>query len=184
MTRRPPTGKEPAATTTEMPSLGEALFGPFWDAWLAARTRFTLLARLGTDAAEVGVEAFRGNVILAGDVGRSETRDEAERIVRTSAGVHGVSNRIRVRGAHCLRPGTTDAEIRTTVNAELRNARTLRGSIVTVESVYDGVVRLAGAARNAHASTTAFDLAVAVPGVRRVIDDVVLQAEYADDAAA
>ena len=72
------------------------------------------------------------------------------------------------------------------MTAQLRHALPLRGSIVTVESVYDGVVRLAGAARDARASEIAFELAHAVPGVRRVINDVVLQTQLAaeDDADA
>jgi len=186
MTRQPPTGNQPAATPTAMPSLGEALFGPFWDAWLAGRSRFALLATLGAAAGEVTVETYRGNVILAGDVTSREASDDAERAVRDLPDVVGIANRIRVRGAQNPRSGVTDAEIRNGVTAQLRHALPLRGSIITVESVYDAVVRLAGVARDTRASETAFELAHAVPGVRRVINDVALQTEPAaeDDADA
>jgi osmotically-inducible protein OsmY len=181
LTRQPPTGDEPAATTTELPSFGEALLQPFSDAWLAARARFALLSTLGMDAAEIAVEAYRGNVILAGDVGNRASSDAAERAVRGLPSVVGVSNRLRIRGEEPVRGGATDAEIRTGVTAQLRHALPLRGSIVTVESVYDGVVRLAGVVRDARASAMAFELAHAVPGVRRVINDVVLATEPAAD---
>jgi osmotically-inducible protein OsmY len=179
--RQPPTGDEPAATTTELPSLSAALFQPFSDAWLAARSRFALLASLGIDAADIAVEAYRGSVILAGDVGSRAASDAAERAVREVPSVVGVANRLRVRGEECVRGGATDAEIRTGVTAQLRHALPLRGSIVTVESVYDGVVRLAGVARDVRVSEMAFELAHAVPGVRRVINDVVLATEPAAD---
>jgi osmotically-inducible protein OsmY len=179
--RRPPTGDEPAATTTELPTLGEALFQPFSDAWLAARSRFALLATLGIEAGEIAVEAYRGNVILTGDVASRAVSEGAEHAVRAVPSVVGVSNRLRIRGEECLRGGATDAEIRTGVTAQLRHALPLRGSIVTVESVYDGVVRLAGVARDARASAVAFELAHAVPGVRRVINDVAFETEPAAD---
>jgi len=181
VTRQPPTGNEPAATTTELPSLSEALFQPFSDAWLAARSRFALLASLGLDAADIGVEAYRGNVILAGAVASRESSNAAEGAVRDVPGIIGVSNRLRVRGEECFRGGATDAEIRTGVTAQLRHALPLRGSIITVESVYDGVVRLAGVARDARASAIAFELTHAVPGVRRVINDVALDTQPAAD---
>ncbi len=105
--------------------------------------------------------------------------------MRGLAGVNGVSNRIRVGDKPCLRIGGTDAEIRVAVTARLRQARALRGSIVVVDSVYDGVVRLTGVARDADTCSAAFALAVDVPGVRRVINDMTLQTdEPAGDADA
>lgn len=161
-------GSEPASYTT-------AVCAPFRDAWTAARARFALLAIGGSALSNVTIEAIRGSVILAGDVATDAARDHAEAAVRTWAGDVGVSNQIRVRGKHCLRPGGSDAEIRIAVAARLRHAPQLRGSIVTIDSVYDGVVRLIGSAENAATAALAFDLAIEVPGVRRVINDVALQ---------
>lgn len=158
-----------------------AVLDPFRDAWTALRARFALLAAGGSDLANVYVEAIRGNVILAGDVASEAARDQAEAAVREHAGAFGVSNRIRVRGAHTLRPGGSDAEVRTAVTARLRHSLELRGSIITIDSVYDGVVRLVGAAEGAAIAALAFDLAIEVPGVRRVINDVALQRPAADD---
>ena len=177
----------PPATPSEhedSPGLADAIFAPFRDAWLAGRARFTILIALGPEAGDIAVEAFRSNVVLHGDVGSRDASERAERAVRALPGIVGVSNRTRVRGARAPRIGGTDAEVRAGVTARLREARALRGSIVTVE-VYDGVVRLTGVARDPIAATTAFELALAVPGVRRVINDVVpYSASTADDADA
>ncbi len=169
-------------TGSERASYAAAIFSPFVDAWTAARVRLGLLAAGGSAFAHVGVEAIRGSVILTGDVASRADRDRAEAAVRAYGGGVGISNQIRVRGTHCLRPGASDAEIRAAVTARLRQAPELRGSIVTIDSVYDGVVRLIGAAENAAAAARAFDLSIDAPGVRRVINDVTLQSA-ADDAA-
>lgn len=168
---------EPIASTTEL--LATAVWEPFRDAWLAARTRFALLIELGVDASDVQVEAYRGSVILAGDVTSSEASAAAEETARGVPGVVGVSNRLHVPEMPTAR-ASTDAEVRAAVTAELRHARALRGSIVVVDSVYDGIVRLTGVARDAVASGMVFALAAAVPGVRRVINDVTLSSDAAD----
>ena len=48
---------------------------------------------------------------------------------------------------------------------------------MVVDSVYDGVVRLTGVACDAYTCSAAFALAVDVPGVRRVINDMTLQTD-------
>ena len=168
-----------AATDRDAPGLTQALFAPFRDAWNAARARLAVLIALGRDGGDVAVEAYRGNVVLHGDVADRAASAAAERAIH-ALGV-GVSNRLRVRGAHAPNVGISDAEVRTAVHARLRDARKLRGSIVTIESVYDGVVRLSGVARDARAVAHAFDLVIHVPGVRRVINDVVPQRQPAAD---
>jgi hyperosmotically inducible protein len=163
---------------------GEALFAPFRDAWIAARARFAILAVVGREAADVTVEAYRGNVVLAGEVPTQDGARRAVAAVDRLAGATGVSNRIRVRGAHAPRVGCCDAEIRTAVTGRLRSAPELRDGIIGVDSVYDGVVRLTGASPHAGAIDRAFELALGVPGVRRVINDVVLQPDPAADGDA
>ncbi len=174
----------PGQPGSESDSLAVAIFRPFRDAWLAARARFTVLAEAGSAAGHVNVEAFRSKIILTGDVPSRETSDTVERAARRVPGVVGISNQLRIRGDQCLRSGSTDAEIRTAVTARLRTARELRGSIIVVDSVYDGVVRLTGGARDAVACNAAFALAVDVVGVRRLINDVTLQpTAYAESDA-
>lgn len=160
----------PAPSNHDAPGFTAAIFAPFRDAWIAARARLAILVALRGEAGDVTVEAYRGNVVLSGDVATRAARDAAEQAVHALG--YGVANRLRARGEHVLRPGATDAEIRAAVSARLREARALRSSIVTIENVYDGVVRLTGVAHDAHAAAEAFELAVHVPGVRRVINDV------------
>jgi osmotically-inducible protein OsmY len=169
---------------SERSSYATALFTPFRDAWLAARARVALFAAAGSQVGEVAVEAVRGNVVLTGDVATAAIRAEAERIVRALD--VGVSNQIRVRGAHALRTGNADAEIRVAVMRRLRQSVALRASTVHVASIYDGVVTLAGTAPSAFAADAAFELTVHVPGVRRVISDVAItsHADVGEDADA
>lgn len=180
----PPHAGTSTATDRDAPGLAQALLAPFRDAWNATRARLAVLIALGRDGGDVAVEAYRGNVVLHGDVADRDASAAAERAVH-ALGV-GVSNRLRVRGAHAPNVGISDAEIRTAVNALLRDARALRGSIVTIENVYDGVVLLRGVARDARAVADAFELVIHTPGVRRVINDVVPQRQPAaeDDADA
>lgn len=163
----------PIGTGSESATYAQALFAPFLDAWLASRGRFAILQSSGAAAAAVSVVAYHGNIILEGEVLDSAVRDGAERAVSALPGVIGVANHVRVRGELRLRP-CGDAEIRAALSTRLRHARSLRGSIIRIASVYDGVVTLAGTARSAYACAVAFELTIHVPGVRRVVNDVAL----------
>ena len=148
-----------------------SLLAPFRDAWLAGRARLAMLASGAAAAAGgVTVAAYHGCIELAGDVPTAADRREAERVVRALSGVASVSNRIRVREA----PGRTpaaDGDVRVAVTRALGAARALRGSRIGV-GVYDGVVTLSGSAPSDAARVAAFEIAVHVPGVRRVVSDV------------
>ena len=146
-----------------------SMLAPFRDAWLAGRARLALFAS-GAAAGGVTVEAYHGRIQLAGEVPTAADRCEAERAVHALGGVASVSNRIRVRGTSA---GTraTDADVRTAVSRALGAARTLGGSRIAV-GVYDGVVTLFGSAGSETARVAAFEIAVQVPGVRRVVSDV------------
>jgi len=146
-----------------------AMLAPFRDAWLAGRVRLALLAS-GAATSGVSVETYHGRVQLAGDVPSAIDRHEAERVVHAIPGVVSVSNRIRVRGLVATGPAT-DADIQAGVSRALAAARALRGSRIGI-GVYDGVVTLSGSARTESARVAAFEIAVQVPGVRRVVSDV------------
>jgi osmotically-inducible protein OsmY len=148
-----------------------SMLAPFRDAWLAGRARLALLAS-ASHAGDVNVEAYHGRVQLSGDVRTAVDRSKAERAVRALPGVVGVTNLIRVRGAESGFAPSTDAEVRAAVTAALSAARQLRGSRIHVGAVYDRVVTLVGTARSDNARATAFEIAVHVPGVRRVVSDV------------
>lgn len=148
-----------------------SMLEPFRDAWLAGRARLAILAS-AAEAGSVGVETYHGSVQLSGDVTTSEARHQVERVVRSVPGVRGVSNRIRVRGEHAARVAASDADVRAAVTSALAGARQLRGSRIYVDAVYDRVVTLGGTARSDAARGTAFEIAIHVPGVRRVVCDV------------
>jgi hyperosmotically inducible periplasmic protein len=147
-----------------------SMLAPFRDAWLAGRVRLALLAS-GATTGGVSVETYHGRVQLTGDVPNAIDRHEAEQVVHAIPGVVSVSNRIRVRGAVTAGTPATDADIQTAVSRALAAARALRGSRIGI-GVYDGVVTLSGSARGESARVAAFEIAVQVPGVRRVVSDV------------
>ncbi len=149
-----------------------AVLAPFRDAWLVARARLALLVACGRGVADVAVEAHRGRLVLAGEVATGALRDQAEQCLRDLPGIVGLSNLIRVRGAR-FRRGGTDDELGAAVGAHL--ARVLRRSHIHVAGVYDGVVTLAGTARNAAERLAAFEAAIHTLGVRRVVSDVVVE---------
>ncbi len=74
-----------------------------------------------------------------------------------------------------------DAEISTEVEERLAADDRLRGSAIHVDAVYDGVVTLGGSAASPAAHCRAFDDAMSVPGVRRVVTEV--STDDAQDAA-
>jgi osmotically-inducible protein OsmY len=152
-------------------SYASAIFAPFSDAWLAARGRFAVLARSGAAAAGVSIIAYHGRLVLEGDVGDPDVRAEAEAAVRNVPGVVGVDNRLRVPGEHTRRGIDCDDEIRAVVATRLRRAPVLRESTIRVASVYDRVVTLSGIA-SPRASAAAFEVAIRIPGVRRVVNDI------------
>ena len=147
-----------------------SMLAPFRDAWLAGRARLALLAS-GVAAGGVGVEAYHGRLQLTGTVATATLRLEAERLVRALPGVASVANRIGVRDSGAAGTRAADADVRAAVSRALAGARPLRGSRVAV-GVYDGVVTLSGTVCRESARVAAFEIAVQVPGVRRVVSDV------------
>lgn len=153
-----------------------SIFDPFRDAWLAGRARLVILAACGSAAADVMVEVHHGRLVLGGEVGSATVRDQVEESIRFLPSLVGISNRLRVRGAHVRRPGNTDGEVRTALSARLQKSRGAgHPHRIYVDGVYDGVVTLAGTATTEAERLDAFEIAIRTPGVRRVVSDVVLE---------
>ncbi len=147
-----------------------SMLAPFRDAWLAGRARLAILAS-GAAAGGITVEAYHGRVQLAGEVPTARDRRDVEHAVRALSGVGSVSNGIRIRDAAATGRCATDDDVRAAVSRALGTARPLRGSRIAV-GVYDRVVTLSGTTPNEPARVAAFEIAIHVPGVRRVVSDV------------
>ncbi|HSM14324.1 MAG TPA: BON domain-containing protein [Thermoanaerobaculia bacterium] len=75
--------------------------------WLTtAKVKLELLSKLGVDSLGVSVETANGVVVLTGEVGKRETKELADEIVRNVEGVTKVKNRIRFEA-----PGSDDAKV-------------------------------------------------------------------------
>jgi hyperosmotically inducible protein len=67
------------------------------DAALTGTVKTKLVAEPAVSALDINVDTYRGIVILRGSVGDGAQRAAAERIARSTAGVQGVTNELRVR---------------------------------------------------------------------------------------
>lgn len=68
-----------------------------WTTKLSAK--LVLLEKLGTDSLHIDVEANAGALKLTGTVGKRETRELAETVVKSVAGVKSVSNDIKLEAS-------------------------------------------------------------------------------------
>lgn len=136
-----------------------------------------MLAACGSAAADVTVEAHHGRIVLGGEVASPRVRDHAAHSIHTLPGLVGVSNHVRVRGAHARRPDDTDSEVGALLTTRLHRSRAGRTNRIYIDEIYDGVVTLGGTVATEADRLAAFEIAIHTPGVRRVVSDVVLSAE-------
>ncbi|MEX3693429.1 BON domain-containing protein [Paraburkholderia sp. BR14263] len=110
----------------------------------------------------------RGCVTLVGDVEWGNQRNLAEKVVSRMHGVMGVVNRIAVRNSDAV------AHVAEHISAALarRAQREFAGIHVTVQ---DGVVTLSGKVSSLRDWRAACGAAWATCGVRRVVDELVVE---------
>ena len=140
------------------------------DADLAAAIRHALQWDVRVSDERIGSTVGSGYVTLEGTVNLLREREDAERVVRSLAGVRGVTNHIRVE-KHSVDP----AKIRSAIEGALeRHARhEARRIEVTVE---DGRVTLTGPVDSFAEKEAILGLVGHLPGVRAVRDQMMLPA--------
>jgi hyperosmotically inducible protein len=143
------------------------------DAWITTKTKISLMTTEGVHATSVNVDTVDGRVTLAGTVPSAAEKAKAEQVARTVSGVKDVRNLLQVvPAAQEKAVSTSDAEIKDRAAAALKDDPALAGSKITVQSVDNGVVLLAGTADSASAHLEALDRVRSVPGVRRVASEI------------
>ena len=151
------------------------------DAWITTRAKTALLATEGLPEATINVDTVNGRVTLHGRVRTADEKARAEDAVRNVDGVKGVRNILQVVGGSRARlVKHTDSEIRKGVEQALRADRALAGSRISVRSVNDGVVLLAGRTNTMSEHLRAMGDAARVPGVRRVASEIESPKELTD----
>lgn len=131
-----------------------------------ARSVLNWTAGLSEDAVQVQVE--HGHVVLKGAVDTAWQSQAAARAVAQLRGVAGVVNHIEVR--HAVAPDKISKDI---LEAMRRHAdREARHIQVTVD---EGTVRLSGKVHSFAERAVARGAAWAAPGVRAVVDDLIVE---------
>ncbi len=171
------------------------------DAWLVNKVQSTLLFHSNVNAIETEVSAKEGVVTLRGDAANKAQKDLATEYAKDVEGVKSVQNEMTVPVA-TMKPGEkTMAQKMDAVGAKIETMGEKMGVVVekiddasitalvkttlgyhrstsalsTSVKTKDGVVKLGGKARNAAEKDLATKFATDVPGVKMVVNDMVVE---------
>jgi hyperosmotically inducible protein len=121
----------------------------------------------------VSVDTVNQQVTLHGKVRSAEEKAKAETVVNTIDGVKGVRNLLEVVApSHEKAVQRSDDDIKKQVNTALQAQPSLKESAITVQSVNNGVVLLAGTAKTLTDHLSAVEVASGIPGVQRVASEI------------
>ena len=152
------------------------------DSWITAKTKVALLTTPGVSSTSINVDTVDGRVTLHGKVASAEEKAKAETEARKISGVKEVRNLLEVvpeRREKIVK--ASDSEVRDRVAKALKNDRSLADSSITVQSVNNGTVLLAGKANSILDHLRAIETARAVPGVKGVESEIQSPDRLADD---
>lgn len=143
------------------------------DAWITTKSKLALLTTEGVSSTAVNVDTVNQQVTLHGKVRSAEEKAKAEAVVKTITGVRGVRNLLEVVAPrHEKAVQQSDADIKKQVGKALETDASLQDSSITVQSVNNGVVLLAGTAETLTDHLSAVEVAASVPGVRHVSSEI------------
>ena len=152
------------------------------DSWITAKVKWQLLTDEHVKGTNVNVDTTDRRVTLHGRVASAEQRARAAELAQGIEGVREVRNLLVVGPtANSKNPETAqkaaaikrnDREIRTRVKETLAADKRLADATITVKSVNDGVVVLAGNAGSTYDHERAIRLAYTVDGVDRVASQI------------
>jgi hyperosmotically inducible periplasmic protein len=154
------------------------------DATITANVKAALVQDPATRSRNISVNTLNGTVELSGFVDSREERHEAEQVAGSIAGVRLVQNQLQVNGGAAAYPYPSNAPVVATarddrtITSQVRSALAANPETATPAikvSTADGVVQLAGFVDSNDQRDTASGIARAVPGVRRVDNDLHLR---------
>jgi hyperosmotically inducible periplasmic protein len=142
------------------------------DHLIASKVKAKLAADPEINPFNIDVDSVEGRVTLTGRVDDSETRHEAVKLARETAGVRGVTDRIRVSKEHeTIGEHVDDVTITTKIKAKLAGDSILNAFAIDVDT-NDGVVTLSGRVATTAARETAERIARDTQGVKGVHNDL------------
>ena len=116
------------------------------DTWITTKSKLALLTTEGVSTTAVSVDTVNQQVTLHGKVRSADEKAKAETVVATITGVQGVRNLLEVVAPRREKAvQRSDDDIKKQVNAALQAQPALKDSSITVQSVNNGAVLLAGA---------------------------------------
>ncbi|MBF0231139.1 MAG: BON domain-containing protein [Desulfamplus sp.] len=159
----------------------------YTNAWLAAKVKATLLSHRNVNATRIEVFAAKGTITLRGKATSRAQKDLATEYAKDVEGVKNVENEMKVQDATTTSDETTigetvdamsqlidDASITVMVKTKLLYNRST-SAINTIVETNGGVVKLSGIARNAAEKDLAAKLVNDVHGVKKVINNIIVE---------
>jgi osmotically-inducible protein OsmY len=144
---------------------------PAADLALASRVRTVLSSSADLEGQDIAVTARNGVVTLEGTVDAYWRKLEAERLAAGISGVTSVSDELAVAPSADLRDEAIAEDV---LRAIERNVDAPPGSVDV--SVRNGIVTLGGVVESWSAHAAAYEAAADTPGVRGVVDELLVQA--------
>jgi osmotically-inducible protein OsmY len=143
------------------------------DPWITLKTKIALLTDLDVNGHRVNVDTVDGHVTLHGDVGSTKEMNRAAQVAKRIDGAIDVRNLLHVVSDTAKGPiDVCDDEIQKAVKTALESDAELRSSHITVQSVNNGTVLIAGKATSVLEHLRAVKAARGIVGVRRVASEV------------
>lgn len=136
----------------------------------ALASKYTLDSEI--DRYRIDIDTLDGVVTLRGSVADAEQRKDAERIAKSTEGVHSVVNKLDVRPEpRSAKASFEDSWIVVMIDSKLVVDPEVRSRNVDVD-VFEGVVTLSGIVETQAARAEAEDLAGSVDGVLKVVNEL------------
>jgi osmotically-inducible protein OsmY len=147
------------------------------DAWITLKTKIALMTTDNVSPADLNIDTVNGVVTIHGKVATEAEKEKAEQVAAKIDGVKSVKNLLQIV-PHSKREvvDRADADVKNAVQAAFNANERVKDSGISVASVNEGVVLLAGKTKSLESHLEAVQVAYAVKGVRRVSSEVQVDA--------
>jgi hyperosmotically inducible periplasmic protein len=147
------------------------------DAWITMKTKIALMTTDNVSAADLNIDTVNGVVTLHGKVATEGEKRKAEQVATKIEGVKSVKNLLQiVPNSKREIVERADADVKDAVQSAFNANARVKDSGISVASVNNGVVLLAGKSTSLESHLEAVQVAYTVKGVRRVASEVKVDA--------
>jgi osmotically-inducible protein OsmY len=146
------------------------------DSWITMKTKLELMTTKDLHTNDLNIDTKDGVVTLQGKVESAAEKAKAESVTRSLDGVKSVKNLLQVVPKSMEKTvDARDEDISKQVKDAFKADKLIEDSGISVASVNKGVVLLTGKTKSMEAHLRAVEAAAAVPGVRHVSTNVVVE---------